>query len=865
MNEYRTQNKNHGQLKIFLGYAAGVGKTYEMLEEAHQLKQRGVDVVVGYVEPQIRPETTKLLNGLERLPQKYVYDDITVNEFNLDAALKRHPSVLIVDELAHTNLNQKYHEKRYQDIETLLEAGINVFTTMNVQHLESLHDIVETFTHVHVRERVPDRFFDQADQIELVDIDPDDLLDRMRLGKIYPHDIAQRALNNFFTIKNLTALRETALRRMTMRVSVQQEAIERLLVCFSGSPTSKTVLRSAAQLAHAFSGELTALYIARNESEPSSDVKANYHLAEELGMRVVTLYGEHRGTLITEYCKSKYITKLILGSGKTSLITKIRYGGSLVDELNKSLPEVDKYIIPHEKYGRRPWIIKKIRLSEVFKDSCVIIAILSLITLLGEIYKLFHISNINTVLLYILGVMVVSLLTHTKWSGFGTAICSVALFNFFFTYPYGSLISASQNWITFVIMGIVGLLSSSWTTRLQLQSAYEAKRAERTEILLNASHAFEKTNTLNDVLVVLGHQANELFKRKIVIYPKQKDNLGIPIVFPYGTSNAASSSVPNNERAIANWVLKHNHPAGKMTDTLPREGSWYLPIQEDNNTPVAVMCIILNKEDQFDSLTRNLIVSILDTSTLAIQRIREAEDKRQVALTMRQEKLRYDLLRGISHDLRTPLTTISGNADMIRSQGDKLSIAQIKELAQSIYNDSNWLTQMVENLLSMTRITNGKFKITRRPELISEIFNEALDHIAPGSETHKIIVKVPNDLLMVNVDAQLIMQVIINIVNNAIQYSPEDSEIDLSVSLKIDKALVTITNNGPQISEEVQKHLFDLFYSQGENSFRRHGMGIGLALCQTIIHASGGDIGVYNRIPRGVSFYFTLPVWEAKK
>jgi two-component system sensor histidine kinase KdpD len=554
-----------------------------------------------------------------------------------------------------------------------------------------------------------------------------------------------------------------------------------------------------------------------------------------------------------------------LGSGKTSLITKIRYGGSLVDELNKSLPEVDKYIIPHEKYGRRPWIIKKIRLSEVFKDSCVIIAILSLITLLGEIYKLFHISNINTVLLYILGVMVVSLLTHTKWSGFVTAICSVALFNFFFTYPYGSLISASQNWITFVIMGIVGLLSSSWTTRLQLQSAYEAKRAERTEILLNASHAFEKTNTLNDVLVVLGHQANELFKRKIVIYPKQKDNLGIPIVFPYGTSNFASSSVPNNERAIANWVLKHNHPAGKMTDTLPREGSWYLPIQEDNNTPVAVMCIILNKEDQFDSLTRNLIVSILDTSTLAIQRIREAEDKRQVALTMRQEKLRYDLLRGISHDLRTPLTTISGNADMIRSQGDKLSIAQIKELAQSIYNDSNWLTQMVENLLSMTRITNGKFKITRRPELISEIFNEALDHIAPGSETHKIIVKVPNDLLMVNVDAQLIMQVIINIVNNAIQYSPEDSEIDLSVSLKIDKALVTITNNGPQISEEVQKHLFDLFYSQGENSFRRHGMGIGLALCQTIIHASGGDIGVYNRIPRGVSFYFTLPVWEAKK
>ncbi|QBA75893.1 hypothetical protein EVE90_16390 (plasmid) [Lacticaseibacillus paracasei] len=290
-----------------------------------------------------------------------------------------------------------------------------------------------------------------------------------------------------------------------------------------------------------------------------------------------------------------------------------------------------------------------------------------------------------------------------------------------------------------------------------------------------------------------------------------------------------------------------------------------MPIQEDNNTPVAVMCIILNKEDQFDSLTRNLIISILDTSTLAIQRIREAEDKRQVALTMRQEKLRYDLLRGISHDLRTPLTTISGNADMIRSQGDKLSIAQIKELAQSIYNDSNWLTQMVENLLSMTRITNGKFKITRRPELISEIFNEALDHIAPGSETHKIIVKVPNDLLMVNVDAQLIMQVIINIVNNAIQYSPEDSEIDLSVSLKIDKALVTITNNGPQISEEVQKHLFDLFYSQGENSFRRHGMGIGLALCQTIIHASGGDIGVYNRIPRGVSFYFTLPVWEAKK
>lgn len=864
MAEFEKSKMIQGRLKIFLGYAAGVGKTYEMLEEAQQLKKRGIDVVVGYVEPHDRPETTSLLQGLEQLPQKAHYSDIFVNEFNLDAALKRHPNVLIVDELAHTNTNQKYHKKRYQDIEVLLEAGVNVYTTMNIQHLESLHDVISRLTHVEVQESVPDSFFDRADQIELVDIDPEELLERMRLGKIYSPSEAQRALDNFFTERNLTALRETALRRMTMRMSVQQETTEKLLVCFSGSPTSKSVLRSAAQLAHALSGEIIALYISRDESDIPVVVKENSRLAEELGIRVVTLYGEQRGDLITEYCKAQHITKLILGSGRTSWLAKIRYHGSLIDQLNQELPSVDKYIIPHKKVHRHTSVKRNTSTGVGLKNIAVIMAFLTLATLVGNLYVLAHIASINIVLIYILTVMFVSLLTHTRWSGALTAVLSVVLYNFFFTIPYGSLLSNSQNWVTFIMMGIIGLLSSSWTTRLQAQSAYEANRANRTEILLDASHAFEKTNTIDDVLMVLGRQAHKLFKAKVSIYSKEKEDLGIPMVFE-GPSSANSSLTADNERAVATWVLKHNHAAGKMTDTLPNESNWYLPIQENNQSTVAVMCISLAKQTQLDDLNRNLMTSILDTGSLAIQRIREAEARRRANAMIHQEKLRYELLRGISHDLRTPLTTISGNADILKTQGEKLSTTQISLLSKAIYNDSVWLTQMVENLLSMTRITNGRFQIKAHPELMVEIVNEALQHLSPGVETHEVTFKISDDMMMVSVDAQLIIQVIVNIINNAIQYTPRNSRISIHVVSQNNMALASITNNGPHISEESQEHLFDLFYSKRNGNSSRRGMGIGLALCRTIIQASGGEIGVKNEVPEGVSFYFTLPLWEDEK
>lgn len=855
-----------GQLKIFFGYAAGVGKTYQMLEEAHQLQERGVDVVVGYVEPLARPDTMALVQGLARLPQGMSYKGMTVNEFDLTAALKRHPQVLLVDELAHTNTDRTRHQKRYQDIEELLTAGISVYTTMNVQHLESLNNIVEGFTHVHVRETVPDDFFDQADQIKLVDLDPKDLLERLKMGKIYRPDMAQEAMQHFFTLTTLSSLREIALRRMTMRLATRQETTtENLLVCFSGSETSKAVLRSAMQLAHAFSGNITALYISPRiaGAKPSAAVTANMRLAEKLGMQVAVLYGEQRAELIAEYAKSNHISKLILGAGNISLYNRLRYRGSIIDQLNQSLPEVDKYVIPHQKaHRRRRWQWPEI----YWQDAVRTMLILAACTGVGLVLMPLHVAQENIILIYILGVLLSALVTIGRSASTVAAIVAVALFNYFFTVPYGSFASDPENIVTFAMMAVVGLLSGSWTTRLRRQAADEAQQTQRTQILLNASHELEKAQDLTDVLLVIGTHVQRLVNRDVFLYPRQGDKLGLPFKLPGSTANQLTAYFTANERAVAAWVLKNGQAAGRHTDTLPRAAGLYLPINGvQGNPPVAVLGIAMQGSSSIDFYTRTLLNSIIDTSILAIQRVQEAEEKRRVAKLMHQETTRANLLRGISHDLRTPLTTISGNADMLVHQSDRLSADQRHGLYQSIYADAVWLTGMVENLLAMTRFTDGKIVIQREPELVTDIVAEAMQHLHPEASKHHLRTAINDDLLLVSTDAQLIVQVLVNIINNAIQYTPAGSHITVSARNEGAMALITIANDGPHIPEAEQKKLFELFYSKQQQTSERHGMGIGLALCRTIIQAAGGQIGVYNIDPQGAAFYFTLPRYQEKE
>ncbi|WP_057822355.1 sensor histidine kinase [Schleiferilactobacillus perolens] len=862
-----TSVKKRGQLKIFFGYAAGVGKTYQMLEEAHQLQDRGIDVVVGYVEPLARPETLALVQGLERLPQTRQYKGMTVNEFDLPAALARHPQVLLVDELAHTNTDQTLHQKRYQDVEELLTAGISVYTTMNVQHLESLNDIVEGFTHIHVREKVPDDFFDQADAIKLVDLDPQDLLERLKMGKIYRPAMAKEAMQHFFTLKTLTSLREIALRRMTMRLATRKETTtENLLVCFSGSDTSKTVLRSAMQLAHAFSGNITALYISRHMAgeKPSAPVMENIKLAEKLGMHVTVLYGDQRAELIAEYAKNNHISKLILGAGSMSLFNRLRYRGSIVDQLNQSLPDVDKYVIPHlrPKHRRKRWQWPQV----YWQDAVRTVAILAVCTGVGMAMSLFHIAVENIILIYILGVMFSALVTVGRIASTAAAIVAVALFNYFFTAPYGSLASSPDNLLTFAIMAVVGLVSGSWTTRLRRQAANEAQQAQRTQLLLNASHELEKAQDLADIFVIIGTHIQRLVNRDVFVYPRQAGKLGVPFQLPEASTDPLAPYFNANERAVAAWSLKNNQEAGWHTDTLPRSAGLYIPIGGTSaQLPVAVLGIAMQGTATIDFYTRNLLTSIIDTSVLAIQRVQEANEKKRVAELMHQETTRANLLRGISHDLRTPLTTISGNADMLVHQSDRLRPDQLHGLYQSIYNDAVWLTGMVENLLAMTRFTESKITIQREPELVTDIVGEALAHVNPRATQHVLKTDVSDDLLMVDTDAQLIVQVLINIVNNAIQYTPAGSHITVTARSERQHVLFTIENDGPHIPADEQKRLFDLFYSKHQETNQRHGMGIGLALCRTIIQAAGGKIGVHNIEPRGVAFYFTLPRYQQKK
>ncbi|MFT9106485.1 ATP-binding protein [Liquorilactobacillus satsumensis] len=869
----KTQAKERGKrgrLKIFFGYAAGVGKTFAMLEEARELKNEGYDVVIGYLEPHDRPETAQLAEGLEQLPPKRVqHQGLQVNEFDLEAALKRKPTFILVDELAHSNVDDQKHSKRYQDIAELLNAGINVYSTLNVQHLESLNSVIDNLLHVAVTETVPDYIFDNADEIKLVDLEPKDLTMRLQLGKIYSTVHARKALNNFFKMNNLTYLRELALRKMTMRLAHRKKASERLLVCISGAPSNRRVIRTAAQLAHAFSCELSGIYISDDQDETahSQQLTENIRLAELLGAKVATLYGAQKGELIAEYAREKEISKIVLGASQTTWLEEL-WREDIVEQLNTLIPEIDKFVITEKKHRKKRKKLFSVSLNQVanLSDLLKIFAILTGCSFLGLLLKEIGSNDVNIVLLYILGVMINALVTHGKRYSLFYSFAMLLLYDFLFTQPLASFQSSPNNLLTFVVMFLVAFLSSSWTTKLRKQGILDAQRAYRTEILLKTNRLLQRSPSLAEIYQVTGEQLRELLKCPVCIFPGNQENLSMPHFFGDGKDNQATT-ITTAEQAIVLWVLRNRKRAGFGTDTLPKADYLHLPLNdpEEPRYALAVVSLGLKKSVHPDSFTLDLAYSICDECEQAVLRIKNLKQKNEGEALARQEKLRANLLRGISHDLRTPLTTISGNADILLHSEYELEETQRKELYHSIYNDATWLINLVENLLAMTKVDEGSLKVKRRPELVEDIFQAALSHLSANAVKHTLETKIESQMLILDTDGQLITQVLINIINNAIQYTPTGSKIILTANSTANgRAQISIYNDGPHIDEQAMTKIFELFYSGNSIYAGRKGMGIGLALCKSIIAACGGRLEVENVQPKGVRFFFTLPLWRDK-
>ena len=850
-----------------------------MLKAAHRAKDQGVDVAVGYVEKHTRPDTLALLDGLEQLPTlKVEYKGIVLNEFDLDAALKRRPQLLLVDELAHSNAAGCRHTKRYQDVEELLRAGIDVYTTVNVQHLESLNDLVASITQVAVNERIPDSVFDSADQVELVDIEPDDLILRFQTGKVYQRNQASRALNHFFTKDNLVALREIALRRTADRLSrnaqrtgneTAAKASEHILICLSSSPSNAKVIRTAARMAEAFHSSFTALFVETTETnelkgENLKRLRDNLRLAEQLGAQIATVYGDDPAVQIAEYAKVSGITKIVLGrtNHKSTVFLKSK---TLVDKLTKLAGDIDVYIIPDTQplYKKKASFIHledhKFRWTDLLKAVLITAAA----TGISFCFYTLGLREANIITVYILGVLLTAIWTNGHLYGALASLLSVISFNFFFTVPRFTLAANDPDYpVTFLIMLVASVISSTLATRVKKQARQSAQKAYYMELLINSNQKLQQGRDEQEIIQIAAEQVSALLDRPVLYALAMKGQELSFQVSPQNEANKQLSAMTPEEKGVADWVIKNNKHAGATTNTLSHAHNLYLSVR-GNQEVMGVIGVPAKYYPPLEVFEKNLMISILNECGLILERRRLRDEKQKIALETQRERLRSNLLRAISHDLRTPLTSISGNAGVLMEKSIALTEEKKQEIYASIYDDSMWLVDLTENLLSITRIENGTMHLQMNAELVDDVLREAIAHVDRQAARHHIRVNLEDDLLMAKMDARLIVQVIINIVNNAIKYTPEGSHICISAEKEDRMVCIHIADDGPGISDEAKVHLFDMFYTAGiGKADSRRGLGLGLSLCQSIVEAHGGEISVENNEPHGAIFSFTLPLEE---
>lgn len=879
-NENRDDTK--GKLKIFFGYAAGVGKTYSMLKAAYSAKNQGIDVVAGYIEHHERPQTKARIFGLEQIPPKKIkHENKELLEFDLDAALKRKPQLILVDECAHTNAPGARHAKRYQDIKELLAAGIDVYTTVNVQNIESLNDVVAAITGAVVRERIPDEVFDKANQVEFVDIEPSELIERMK-SDVYSETQTEHKKYNFFTIDNLVALREIALRRCADRINILNENVriknngnfytdEHILVCLSSAPSNQKIIRTAARMANAFKGNLTALFVetpafASAGEEDKKRLRQNMHLAEQLGAKIETVYGDDVPYQIAEFARLSGVSKIVIGrsaAAKKNFINKM----TLTEKLIAHAPNVDIHIIPDNaklseyKTARS---VKKKDFTLSLVDSVKCIAVLIAATLIGYVFSWLGFTEANIITVYILAVLVTAVMTTRRLYSMIASVVSVLVFNFFFTVPKFTFMAYDKGYpATFLIMLTAAFITSSLAIKLKNHAKQAAQAAFRTKILFDTNQLIQKANGTNEIITATVNQLIKLLERNIVFYCCNNGELGKAHLFYASENDSCDDLTSDNERAAAEWVMKNNKHAGATTDTLSVEKCMYLAIRVNSNV-YGVVGIEMG-DIPLDSFENSVLLSILGECALALENEKNAKEKEAAAIIAKNEQLRANLLRAISHDLRTPLTSITGNADNLLSNGGSIDDATKKQIYRDIYDDSMWLINLVENLLSVTRLEDGRMKLNLSPELIDEIIEEALHHINNRNEAHKIRLESPDELILVDADARLIVQVIINLVDNAIKYTPDGSEIVIETKKNKDRAEISVADNGPGISDEAKSKVFDMFYSGANNiADSRRSIGLGLSLCKSIITAHGGEISVSDNKPHGTVFKFTLPAKEVE-
>jgi len=860
-----------GKLKIFFGYAAGVGKTYAMLEAAQRERTEGVQVVVGYVEPHGRKETEALLAGLEALPtRKIPYQGVTLSEFDVDAALARKPHLLLVDELAHTNAEGCRHSKRWQDVEELLDAGINVWTTLNVQHIESLNDVIGQITGITVRETVPDHIFDVADDLELVDISPEELVSRLQAGKVYVSAQAQIAIRSFFQKSNLVALREFSLRQAAQRVHTdvesarQQQAAtqpwatrDRLLVCVGPSPTTSRVIRTAKRMAAALNAPWVAVAVERSGMETDGRSKEqiadHFRLAEKLGAETAMLSGHDIAGTILDYARSRNVTKICIGKTKKPRWKRL-FIGTVVDDLLENSGPVDVYVIQgNEEAAPVPYAPRE-NVPTAWWPYLATVGVITCCGLIAHLFRSLGLAEANQVMVFLVGVALVAY-RFGRGPAIMASVAGVLAFDFFFVPPYLSFaVMDTQYLLTFSVMLCIALIISTITTRLKTQIASGRLREHRMASMVQLGKQLSSLSGEVFLLSAAGKQIMEMTGGEIAIYLARKE--GQPRI-AFGDDTAIAQH-PVSAPA-AHWVIAHDQIAGAGTDTLPNAVALFLPLSASQGTIGALGVRTAEMERLLQPDQRQLLEAFASQLALALERDGMAIDAAEARVQAESEHVRSSLLSSVSHDLKTPLAAIAGASSSLL-QTTTTDEATRRQLSESIYAEATRLNRLLENILQMSRLDSGASPANMQWHVLEEIVGSALRRTRQALEPRSITVRLADTLPLIFVDGLLLEQLFVNLLENAARYTPPDSAVRIAANQDGKWLVATIADTGPGLIPGTEERIFERFYRANPSADAGRGSGLGLAISRAIAQRHGGTLTAANVAGGGAEFILRLPL-----
>jgi two-component system sensor histidine kinase KdpD len=859
-----------GKLKIYLGAAPGVGKTYMMLKDAISMRSQGLDVVVGVVESHGRQEIISLLKELDILPpQEVEYRHRKLSEFNIDEALKRNPAVILIDEMAHTNVPGLRHAKRWQDIKEILDRGIDVYTTLNVQHIESLNDVVSQIIHTRIKETIPDSMLEMASTIELVDLPPEDLLKRLQEGKVYFPQQAELAADNFFRQGNLTALRELALRVTAERVGAQVllyrqgqgikhiwPTKEKIMVCVSSGTQSTKLIRAARRMATSLQAEWLAVHVDAprlqlSEEQRNSAIQ-NLRLAEQLGAETKILTGFNVVGEIMSLARERNITKLIVGKNARSRWRDLLFS-NLADELVRYSGEIDVYIITGQAtktkkpvkmgspIGTISWKIYGISLATVF--------IATLVDLLLRPY--FNESNL--IMVYLLSITLVSLFGKVGPSVLAS-ILSVITYAWLFMAPTLFLsFSNIQYFFTLLVMLLVSQVISHLTilTRRQAEAANAAEH--RTSTLHSLSRQLATTRGVDKLLNITVQYISEVFNSEVLALLPEDDHLTIRARYK------TEANLSAKEQGVAQWVFDLGQLAGLGTDTLPFSDSIYMPLLTFQGSVGVLRVRPLEKSLLFTPDQMHLLEACANQVALAIEVDRLQEQTKKTEMQTETDRMRSSLLQAVSRDMRSPLISVMGAATTLIEMNTELNPQMINKLGNAIYTEAEQVSYLINNLLQLTYLESEEVKLKKQFYSLENEIQEVLSALSKRLGKKPVKLHFPSKLPLIPFDKVLLAEVFTSLIDNAIKYTTPLSPIDISADLLQNEVVISIEDRGPGIVPDEVNKLFEKFY-RGRMLATERGLGLGLSICKHLVTAHGGKIWAENRKDGGASFRFTLPL-----